>query len=74
MPTHTRGEIPDYVGEALVVDLGVFTHPPVHLLAFEAFASLPEGRLTHDHLVDYAAEAEPVWAEGVALASNHLGG
>jgi len=47
---------------------------PVHLLALDLLLAHPERRLALDHLVQQAAEAEPVRGEGVLLVVDDLGG
>ena len=60
-------------GEAVAVVLGDLLDPPVHLLPLHLLLALSEGGPTLDHLVDEAAEAEPVRAEGVLLVVDDLG-
>ena len=58
--------------EPVAVVLGDLLDSPVHLLPLHLLLPLPEGRATLDHLVNEAAETEPVRAEGVLLIVNDL--
>ena len=57
----------------VVVVLRILLDPPVHLLPLDLLLALPEGGAAANHLVDQAAEAEPVRAEAVLLVVNDLG-
>ena len=57
----------------VVVVLRNLLDPPVHLLPLDLLLTLSEGGAPLNHLVDEAAEAEPVGAEGVFLVVDNLG-
>ena len=58
--------------EPLAVLLGDLLDSPVHLLSLHLLLPLSEGSAALDHLVDEAAEAEPVRTEGVLLIVDDL--
>ena len=57
----------------VIVVLRDLLDPSIHLLPLDLLLALSEGCTALNHLVDEAAEAEPVWAEGVFLVVDNLG-